>query len=132
MDSLSRLRPLSRPVYDKSLGDVLCAVAAYLVLALLLYRRPPRLVAALALAACLAVECFRATGIPARYARFTVVRWVLGTTFSWHDVACSCVGVVIIFAADVMVLRPNRRRRGWPAWPRRFHLSRPGSTASTS
>ena len=108
---LSRLWPLGWPVYDKSLGDVLYAVAAYLVLALLLYRWPPRLVAALALALCLAVESFQATGIPARYARFTVVRWVLGTTFSWHDVACYCVGVALIFAADVLLLRPDRRRQ---------------------
>jgi hypothetical protein len=54
------------PGYDKSLGDALYAVAAYLALALALPRRHPLLVAGLALALCLAVELFQATGIPAR------------------------------------------------------------------
>ncbi len=38
---LSRSRPIGWYPYDKSLGDLLYAVAAYLVLALLLPRRPP-------------------------------------------------------------------------------------------
>src|SRR5215831_9922418 len=94
---LSRLRPVGWPLYDKSLGDVLYAVAAYLTLALLLFRRPPALVALLALALCLAVEMFQATGVPARYAHLTAVRWLLGTTFSWHEVACYFVGVAAAF-----------------------------------
>jgi hypothetical protein len=106
---LSRLRPVGWFLYDKSLGDVLYAVAAYLVLALVLFRKPPAFVAPIALATCLAVEFFQATGIPARYAHYLVVRWLIGTTFSWHDVACYGVGVAAIAAADVLVLRPRRR-----------------------
>ena len=105
---LSRLWPLGWPPWDKSLGDVLYAVAAYLILALLLHRRPPKLVAPLALGLCLAVEGFQATGIPARHADSVVVRWLLGTTFAWHDVACYLVGVVAIFGLDVLLLRPGR------------------------
>jgi hypothetical protein len=108
---LSRLYPLGWSLYDKSLGDVLYAVAAYLTLALILYRRPPALVAALALAACLAVEFFQATGIPARYAHLTVVRWLIGTTFSWHDIACYVIGVAVILGIDLLLLRPWRGRR---------------------
>src|SRR5438105_14876907 len=93
---LSRLRPIGWSLYDKSLGDVLYAVAAYLALALLLFRRPRALVAGLALGLCLAVEAFQATGIPARYEHLLVVRWLLGTTFAWHDVACYVVDVVAI------------------------------------
>jgi Protein of unknown function (DUF2809) len=85
---LSRLHPIGWPLYDKSLGDVLYAVAAYLTLALLLHRRPPALVGSLALVLCLAVESFQATGIPARYAHLWPVRWLLSTTIAWHDVAC--------------------------------------------
>jgi hypothetical protein len=55
---LSRLRPIGWSVYDKSLGDILYAVAAYLVL----HRWRPSRVAPPA------VESFQATGIPARYA----------------------------------------------------------------
>jgi hypothetical protein len=107
---LSRLYPLGWPVYDKSLGDVLYAAAAYLALALALPRWRPVLVAALALAFCLAVESFQATGIPARYAHLAPVRWLLGTTFSWHDIACYGVGVAGIYGLDVLALRPGRRR----------------------
>jgi hypothetical protein len=110
----SRLRPLGWPLYDKSLGDVLYAVAAYLTLALVLYRQRPALVAALALTLCLAVESFQATGIPARYAHLTPVRWLLGTTFSWHDVACYFVGVAVALALDVLLLRRRAGERGKP------------------
>jgi hypothetical protein len=108
---LSRLYPLGWPLYDKSLGDVLYAAAAYLALALALPRWRPVLVAALALAFCLAVESFQATGIPARYAHFGPVRWLLGTTFSWHDIACYGVGVAGAFGLDVLLLKPGKRKR---------------------
>jgi hypothetical protein len=108
---LSRLRPMGWPLYDKSLGDVLYAVAVYLVVALLRYRWRPSRVALLALVLCLAIESFQATGIPARYAHFAVVRWLLGTTFSWHDVVCYVLGVVGITILDAVVLRPHRKGR---------------------
>jgi hypothetical protein len=107
---LSRLRPVGWPVYDKSLGDVLYAVAAYLALALLLYRRPQAQVAALALAWCLAVESFKLTGIPARHASLGAVRWLLGTTFSWHNIVCYVGGVALIAGVDVLVLRRRRQK----------------------
>ena len=65
---LSRLHPIGWPLYDKSLGDVLYAVAAYLSLALLLRRRSPALVALLAAGWCVTVEVFKLSGIPAQYA----------------------------------------------------------------
>src|SRR3954453_11269861 len=93
---LSRLWPIGWSLYDKSLGDVLYAVAAYLVLALLLPRKRPAWIAPVALVLCLALEFFQATGIPARYAHLAVVRWLMGTTFAWHDIACYVVGVAVI------------------------------------
>jgi hypothetical protein len=102
---VSRLRPVGWPRDDKSLGDVLDAVAVYLVLALLPSRRA--LVAALAL--CLAVEAFQATGVPARWAaHLPPVRLPLGTSFSWHDVGCCFTGVGVISAGDTVLLRPRR------------------------
>src|SRR5262249_2746684 len=101
---MSRVRPVGWWVYDKSLGDALYAVAAYLALALLTRRRPA-VVAPLAFAACLAVEFFQATGIPARLQHIGPVRWLLGTTFAWHDVVCYAVGVALIATADRFVLR---------------------------
>lgn len=100
----SRRWPIGLWLYDKSLGDVLYAVAAYLGLAIVLPRRPA-LVAGLALGWCLAVEAFQATGVPARYAHLGVVRWLIGTDFAWHDVACYFVGVAAVLVLDVLVLR---------------------------
>jgi hypothetical protein len=108
---LSRLYPIGLPLYDKSLGDALYGVAAYLGLALILPRQRPLVLASLALAWCLAVEVFQATGIPARYEQFAIVRWLIGTEFSWHDVACYFVGGAAVVAIDVTVLRRGRAAR---------------------
>jgi hypothetical protein len=108
---LSRLYPIGWSLYDKSLGDVLYAVAAYLTLAILWHRKPLTLVAPLALALCLSVEAFQATGIPAHYAHLWPVRWLLGTTFAWHDVACYVIGVAAILGVDWLLLRPGWRKR---------------------
>jgi hypothetical protein len=108
----SRLHPIGWQVYDKSLGDALYAVAVYLTLALVLFRRPLVMVAVLALAICLAVESFQATGIPAQYAHWHVVRWFVGTTFAWHDVLCYVVGVLAIATVDRLVLRPGHETNG--------------------
>jgi hypothetical protein len=102
---LSRLYPIGWKPWDKSLGDVLYAVAAYLALALV-SRKPVAFVAPVALAFCLAVEFFQATGIPARYAYLGIVRWLIGTDFSWHDVACYVIGVAFIAGPDLLLLRP--------------------------
>jgi hypothetical protein len=50
---LSRVRPIGLHMYDKSLGDSLYAIAAYLALALILPRRRPLVLASLALAGAL-------------------------------------------------------------------------------
>jgi hypothetical protein len=110
---LSRLCPVGWPPYDHSLGDVLYAVAAYLGLAMLLPRLRPARRAAVALGFCLAIEAFQATGVPARYDHLLLVRWLIGTTFSWHEVACYVLGVAGALALDVVLLRP--RRAGRPA-----------------
>jgi hypothetical protein len=96
---VSRLCPIGWPAYDKSLGDVLYAVAVYLVLAILLNRRVA-IVAAVALVVCLAIEVFKLTGVPAEYGHLTAIRWTLGTTFSWHNLACYAVGVALVALLD--------------------------------
>ncbi len=105
----SRRWPIGVPLYDKSLGDVLYAVAAYLGLAMALPRRPA-LIAALALAWCLAVEAFQATDVPAPTPISVSCAWVIGTEFAWHDVGCYCVGVAAAVALDSMLLRPARTK----------------------
>jgi Protein of unknown function (DUF2809) len=107
----SRRHPIGFWLYDHSLGDALYSVAVYLVLALV-FRLPLRIVAPLALAISLAVECFQATGVPAQYKEYAIVYWLIGTTFSWHDIGCYCVGVAVIAGLDYWLLRPPGPRNG--------------------
>jgi hypothetical protein len=96
----SRLCPTGWFLWDRVLGEVLYAVAAYLVWAMLLFRRPPWLIAAIAFACCLAVELFKLTGIPADNQRVFLVRWFLGTTFSVVNLGYYFIGVVLSAFAD--------------------------------
>jgi hypothetical protein len=105
----SRLYPIGWYAYDKSLGDVLYAAAAYLMLAIVCQRLPIPLLAALSLLICLAVELSKLSGIPLRYQHIIIVRWLLGTTFSWHNVGCYAVGVAGIALLDWWILRPGQR-----------------------
>jgi hypothetical protein len=96
----SRRLPLGLPLWDKSLGDALYAVATYLVLGLLAPRLGSARTAAGSLAFCLGVETFQLTGIPARYAHLAPVRWLLGTSFSWHDITCYVAGIAGIWLLE--------------------------------
>jgi hypothetical protein len=102
---LSRHRPIGWYFYDKSLGDALYAVAGYLTLALLFSRRPPSFIATTALALCVAVELFKFTGLPAALAHLPVLPWVLGYSFSWHNLACYLLGVGFAAVLDHLALR---------------------------
>lgn len=101
----SRRLPLGLPWWDKSLGDGLYAGAVYLALALLRPAASPARLAGITLALCTAIELFQLTGLPARYAAFPAVRWLLGTRFAWHDLACYLAGVALLLCVDILWLR---------------------------
>ena len=63
------------------------------------------------MAVCLCIECFKLTGLPEQYARVAAVRWLLGTSFTWHNLACYAVGVAAFASLDHFLLRPDNRRR---------------------
>jgi hypothetical protein len=111
----SRLVPLGWWLYDKSLGDVLYAMAAYFGLAFLFPGLRVTLIAAAALAWCLAVEFLQLTELNARLVALPLLRWVLGTTFSWHGVICYCVGVTLAVVADALLRRRPPSPDGEPA-----------------
>jgi hypothetical protein len=96
----SRLYPMGWFLWDRVLGEVLYAVAAYLVWAMLLVRKPPLFIAGIAFACCLAVELFKLTGIPAENQHVFLVRWFLGMTFSVVNLGYYFIGVVLIASAD--------------------------------
>jgi hypothetical protein len=101
----SRKVRLGFDLWDKSLGDVLYAVAVVFALALALPRVRPVIVAAIGLAVCQAIECFQLTGVPLALARrHGWVRLLLGTTFAWHDVVCYVLGA----ALALVCLRDSR------------------------
>ena len=104
----SRLYPVGLFLWDRVLGEVLYAVAAYLVWAMLLVRKPPLFIAVIAFACCLAVELFKLTGIPAENQHVFLVRWFLGMTFSVVNLGYYFIGVVLIAFAD-WVTRDARR-----------------------
>jgi hypothetical protein len=110
----SRLHPLGWFLWDRVLGEVLYAVAAYLVLAMFLVRRPPWLIAGLAFSSCLAVEVFKLTGIPAEHQHLFLVRWFLGMTFAWVNLGYYFIGVVLSAFADGATRGAKRPAMGTP------------------
>ncbi|MGL4551080.1 MAG: DUF2809 domain-containing protein [Gemmataceae bacterium] len=103
----SRKLPLGFWPWDKSAGDALYAAAAYFALGVLLPGRVG-LRAALALGWCVAIELFQLTGVPSRHADAAVVRWLIGTTFAWHDLACYAVGVALCAVIEWRGTPPRR------------------------
>src|SRR3954452_23893235 len=91
----SRLYPTGWFLWDRILGEVLYAVAAYLVWAMLLSRKPPWLIAVGAFGCCLAVELFKLTGIPAANQDVFFVRWFLGMTFAAVNLVYYFIGAVL-------------------------------------
>jgi hypothetical protein len=108
----SRQYPVGWFLYDRVLGEVLYAVAAYLVLAMLLVRKPPLFIAVIAFVCCLAVEVFKLTGIPAEHQHVLLVRWFLGMTFSAVNLGYYFIGVVLIAFADGATRGATRTEKG--------------------
>jgi len=108
----SRLYPVGWFLYDRVLGEVLYAVAAYLVLAMLLVRKPPLFIAVIAFGCCLAVELFKLTGIPAEHQHVFLVRWFLGMTFSVVNLGYYFIGAALIAFADGATRGATRTEKG--------------------
>lgn len=102
---LSRTLHSGTALLDKYLGDALYAALLYLVLRAIAPARAPGGVALAAFGLVAAIEVFQISGIPARMARSgnPVLRLgaiVLGTGFSWYDLAAYAVGVLAVYLAD--------------------------------
>ncbi|MFE6234419.1 DUF2809 domain-containing protein [Cellulosimicrobium sp. NPDC057862] len=85
-------------------GDVLYAVATYVLVVLVLARVRPLVAGALALGWCWAVEALQATGL-AVVVNDAVppAAWLLGSTFAVRDLVCYLVGVGLACAVDTWV-----------------------------
>ena len=113
----SREYPVGWLVWDRSLGEVLYAVAAYLALAVFLPRQRPVVIGAAAFGCCLAVELFKLTGVPAENQHRFLVRWFLGMTFSFVNLGYYLLGASLTALADAATRAP--RRNGQPSVKRR-------------
>lgn len=108
----SRQYPVGWFLWDRVLGEVLYAVAAYLAWAMLLIRKPPLLIAAIAFASCLAVELFKLTGIPAANQHVFLVRWFLGMTFDVVNLGYYFLGAALTAFADYATRGSTRGQDG--------------------
>lgn len=92
---------LTRGVVSDFVGDALYAVLVYLVVSIVVVRRPARQVAVAAILLCVAVEVFQLTGVPSSLAEhFAPVRYLLGTTFNALDLVAYVVGVLAATAVS--------------------------------
>jgi hypothetical protein len=101
----SRLIHTGLLMVDKYLGDALYAVMIYLLLALWRQATPPLRRAIVVMAIMTVIETFQLTGIPltlTQSSHFPVrlCGRLLGTTFSWLDLAAYLVGIVAVLVAD--------------------------------
>ncbi|MGN6240250.1 MAG: DUF2809 domain-containing protein [Cellulosimicrobium cellulans] len=82
-------------------GDVLYAVATYVLVVLVLARVRPLVAGAVALGWCWTVEVLPATGLAAAVNdAVPPAAWLLGSTFAVRDLVCYLVGVGLACAVD--------------------------------
>lgn len=93
---LSRSTKTGLELWDKSFGDFIYPVMFGFLLRVVWPRMPAARVGLGAFGICMALELFQITGIPATFPR--PLRFVFGTTFAWHDVACYVAGGLAVTA----------------------------------
>ena len=92
------------PILDKYAGDALYAVMIYLFITLLLKAATPFGRAVVAMMVMTGLETFQLTLIPLEMIKsgnvlMKVSGRLLGTTFSWLDLAAYFVGIITVFLA---------------------------------
>lgn len=95
---------------DKYLGDALYAVMVYLILALVWRNASPLRRAVVAALFMTALETFQLTLIPLKMCLsgnvvIQIIGRLLGTTFSWLDLAAYFAGIVAALLADYRMFR---------------------------
>jgi len=108
----SRRHPVASYLWDKSAGDLCYAAGAFLLIGVIAPRLRPAMIAIAALLYCLAIECFKLTGLPARWDANAFLRVLLGTTFSVQNLICYVVAIGVLFAAEQQMQKwPPKRGR---------------------
>jgi hypothetical protein len=99
-----KLGPTGFALWDKSFGDADYTVMIGFLLLALLPALSPRAIGLGAFGICFALELFQLTGIPLRAPQ--PLRFLLGSSFAWHDVACYAIGAAAV--AAIVHLRSRR------------------------
>jgi hypothetical protein len=108
------VRALGDGAWAGPVGDALYAVLIYLVVAFLDPSGPRLRAAAIAAVACLTIELFQLTGVPAGLGQaWPPIRLVLGTTFGAADLGAYAVGVAAAHVLDRALGRGSRRTGVW-------------------
>jgi hypothetical protein len=102
-----KLGPTGFALWDKSFGDADYAVMIGFLLLALRPTLSPRAIGIGAFGICFALELFQLTGIPLHAPR--PLRFLLGTSFAWHDVACYAIGAAAV--AAIVHLRKTQLSR---------------------
>ena len=89
----SRYVPLGFRFWDLDLGDIVSGTAAYFLLACFFPRASFVRKTIYATIFCVAVECFKLTGIPLAVRHIAPLRWLLGTSFSLHNIPLYILGI---------------------------------------
>jgi len=121
----SRTHPVGVWLWDKSMGDLCYAAGAFLVIGLIAPGLRPGVIAAATLAYCLAIECFKVTGLPAQWNASPLLRVIFGTTFSAHNLICYAVAIAALFAAERQLQKSKKPVDGHPPVPGNNRGTRP-------
>jgi hypothetical protein len=95
------IRTLSDAAWTGPAGDGLYAVLVYILVAVLIPSKSKALIAATAVTACVMIELFQLTGLPAELGdSWPPFRLVLGTTFGTADLLAYAGGTAAAYAVD--------------------------------
>lgn len=108
----SRMIHTGLPLLDKYPGDALYAAMVYLIVSILLKAATPLRRAVVAMIVMTGLETFQLTLIPLEMTKsvhllMRILGRLLGSTFSWLDLAAYLVGIIAVFLAT----------RGWSETP---------------
>jgi hypothetical protein len=100
-------------VVDKYLGYALYAAMVYLLFSLFCRSAPLRK-AVVVMLIMTVLETFQLTAIPLGMSRSTniaikIIGRLIGTTFSWLDLAAYIAGIIVVFFGDYRCLNKNRK-----------------------